>query len=54
MGLCKFQVQKTFIWGGVLENNINYIMGSYLIVLWQFKKTITWTRDPFFLHAIFN
>jgi len=28
----KFQVQKVFTWGGVLENNINYILGPHLLV----------------------
>ena len=27
VGLYKFQVQRVFTWGGVLENNINHIMG---------------------------
>jgi len=30
MDLCKFQAQKTFTWGGVLENNINHILESHL------------------------
>ena len=30
MGMCKFQAQKAFTWGSVLENNINHIMWSYL------------------------
>jgi hypothetical protein len=32
VGLCKFQVQRAFTWGGVLENNINHILKSYLKV----------------------
>jgi len=28
--LCKFQAQRAFTWGGVLENNINYILGPHL------------------------
>ena len=30
MGMCKFQAQKAFTWGSMLENNINHIMWSYL------------------------
>jgi hypothetical protein len=30
MGICKFQAQKAFNWGGVLENNINHILKSHL------------------------
>jgi hypothetical protein len=30
VGLCKFQAQMAFNWGGVLENNINNIMGPHL------------------------
>jgi hypothetical protein len=41
--MCKFQAQKAFTWGGVFENNINYILEPHLkslsfwveIVLWQ-------------------
>ena len=33
VGLCKFQAQRAFTWGGVLENNnINYILGPHLKV----------------------
>jgi hypothetical protein len=32
VGLCKFQVQGAFTWGSVLENNINHILGLYLII----------------------
>jgi len=28
--MCKFQAQKAFTWGGVLENNINHIPGPHL------------------------
>jgi hypothetical protein len=28
--LCKFQAQRAFTWGGVLENNINHILGPHL------------------------
>jgi len=31
-GLRKFQVQKIFTWGSVLEDNINHILKSNLIV----------------------
>jgi hypothetical protein len=30
MNLYKFQVQRTFIWKDVLENNINHILKTYL------------------------
>jgi hypothetical protein len=30
MDLCKFQAQNAFTWGGVLENNINHILGPHL------------------------
>ena len=30
VGLCKFQAQRAFTWGGVLENNINHILKPYL------------------------
>jgi hypothetical protein len=30
VSLCKFQAQRTFIWGDVLENNINHIMRHHL------------------------
>jgi hypothetical protein len=30
VGLCKFQAQRAFTWGGVLENNINHILGPHL------------------------
>ena len=30
VGLCKFQAQRAFTWGGVLQNNINHIMGPHL------------------------
>jgi hypothetical protein len=30
MSLCKFQIQIAFTWGGVLKNNINHILESYL------------------------
>ena len=44
VGLYKFQIQKTFTWEGVLENNINYIMKSHLTIWvvglrWFFDKT---------------
>jgi hypothetical protein len=32
VGLCKFQAQMTFTWGGVLENNINHILEPYLTI----------------------
>jgi len=32
VGLCKFQIQRAFTWGDVLENNINHIMGPHLTV----------------------
>jgi hypothetical protein len=32
VSLCKFQTQKAFIWGSVLENNINYILKSHLTI----------------------
>jgi hypothetical protein len=33
VGICKFQAQRAFTWGGVLENNnINYILGPHLKV----------------------
>jgi hypothetical protein len=32
MNLCKFQDQMTFTWGGMLENNINNILGPHLTV----------------------
>jgi hypothetical protein len=28
--LYKFQAQKTFTWGGILENNINHILKHHL------------------------
>jgi hypothetical protein len=28
--LCKFQTQRAFTWGYMLDNNINYIMRSHL------------------------
>jgi hypothetical protein len=31
VSLCKFQAQKAFTWGTVLDNNINYILGPHLI-----------------------
>jgi hypothetical protein len=31
VSLCKFQAQRAFTWGAVLENNINYILGPHLI-----------------------
>jgi len=41
MNLCKFQAQKAFTWGGVLENNINYILEPYLnwddYLIWDFN-----------------
>jgi hypothetical protein len=30
VGMCKFQAQRVFTWGGVLENNINHILGPHL------------------------
>ena len=30
MSLCKFQVQRAFTWGDMLENNINYILRPHL------------------------
>jgi hypothetical protein len=30
MDMCKFQAQRAFIWGGMLENNINHIMRPHL------------------------
>jgi hypothetical protein len=33
MGLCKFQIQRTLTWRGVLENIINHILESHLIGL---------------------
>jgi hypothetical protein len=30
VGLCKFQVQRAFTWGSVLENNINHILEPHL------------------------
>jgi len=30
VSLCKFQAQRAFTWGGVLENNINHIFGLHL------------------------
>ena len=30
MSLYKFQVQRVFTWGGVLENTINHILGPHL------------------------
>jgi hypothetical protein len=32
MSLCIFQAQMVFIWESVLENNINYILESPLII----------------------
>jgi len=32
VGQCKFQAQRAFTWGGMLENNINYILGPHLTV----------------------
>jgi hypothetical protein len=28
--MCKFQAQRTFTWGVVVENNINHILGPHL------------------------
>jgi hypothetical protein len=44
--MCKFQAQRTFTWGGVLENNINYILRSHLTasaigLRWFFDKEHT-------------
>jgi hypothetical protein len=32
VGLCKFQARMTVTWGGVLEKNINHILGPHLTV----------------------
>jgi hypothetical protein len=29
--MCMFQAQRAFTWGGILENNINYILEPHLI-----------------------
>jgi hypothetical protein len=31
VSLCKFQAQKAFTCGGMLENNIDHILGPHLI-----------------------
>jgi len=36
VGLCKFQAQRAFTWEGMLENNINHILGPYLNLLEYF------------------
>jgi len=32
ISLYKFQAQKAFTWGGMLENNINHILEPHLII----------------------
>jgi hypothetical protein len=35
MGMCKFQTQRAFTWEGVLENNINHILGQLKLLGWD-------------------
>jgi len=42
--MCKFQVQRAFTWGGVLENNINHILEPYLIICSFTSLHVTFER----------
>ena len=40
--MCKFQAQRAFTWGGVLENNINLILEPHLklkLLVWDDSLT---------------
>ena len=50
VGLYKFQIQKTFTWEGVLENNINYIMKSHLTI---WVVGLRWLQDIYYLFLLY-